>query len=281
MTGYSKCLTCTHDKRLEAERMYMQGQSIAHISRTFGIPYDSVSHHMSEHLSRQLVQHFRKQSSMESVNMMSKFTVLIQDIQDQIDRFKIAGKDALTLKATDTLIRLYSVMCQFASVFYQQQGAEHEQERLKDDEQREQKFSEDLQVLSDDELSVLEQLQQKVELQDPDMKIKLDHFEEFHPPAPRLQRMKAKKGCNDIAEGEITQQNEDKQANSRDKDVEPDTDSKPHKETIEEFNKRIEASEPGQKHMYRNGRIIPNGTEKLFAHRVKGDVIIHTLQDRK
>ena len=124
-----KCLVCTHNNRLDAERLYLRGESISKISLEFGISPDSVRNHMLNHLSRQMTQAFKKKSAMEAFDMMNEFTTLMADIKQQIETFKKKGKDSLSIKATDTLIRLYQTMAQFASVFYQIEANEKQQDK--------------------------------------------------------------------------------------------------------------------------------------------------------
>jgi len=150
----------------------MQGKSMASIARKYNVTYESVSNHMKNHVSRQMVQAFRKKQSMESMDMMNEFTTLIQDIKDQIEEFKTDRKHGLTLKATDTLIKLYQVMCNFASVYYQQQAEESSQNReeiiQEYEQQQDERIKQSMEVLTNNELRIYEAIAMKGHTHDAD-----------------------------------------------------------------------------------------------------------------
>ena len=117
-----KCPICSSINKLDIEKQYLQGISIAKLAKDYNVSYHSLYEHCKSHISRQLLQSWKKKDAMQSLNLMDEFGTLIQGVKQMIEDFKSGKKHGLTLKAIDTLIRLYGVMCQFASVFYQSQA---------------------------------------------------------------------------------------------------------------------------------------------------------------
>ncbi|MCK4346958.1 MAG: hypothetical protein KAX05_16870 [Bacteroidales bacterium] len=111
------------------EKKYLQGIPISKIAKEYGVAYHSLYEHCQSHISRQLIQSCKKQDAIQSMDLMGEFARLIADIKNMIDQFKDKKQHGLTLKAVDTLIRLYSTMAQFASVFYQVQADDHANNR--------------------------------------------------------------------------------------------------------------------------------------------------------
>jgi hypothetical protein len=173
MTGFSKCLICTHDKRLEYERMYCQGKSIAHISRISGVGYDSVSNHMKEHLSRQLVQAWQKKEAMASMDILGEIESLISRTKSILDTAEQKGRYGLALSAIGEARQGYELLCKIAVALHETRRDELSMNRAVIEQEIEQetnaRIGEMLEVLNDNEVSLLHALNVKMISRDADL----------------------------------------------------------------------------------------------------------------
>ena len=75
------CKVCNHPQRLKIDREIVQGKSLAGISKRYGVPWNSLDSHKSNHLSRQLVQAYEKK---ELVVLIELENVVIQKVHKVI-----------------------------------------------------------------------------------------------------------------------------------------------------------------------------------------------------
>lgn len=168
-----KCQICCHPMKYQIEKDVMAGLSYQKIGIKYEVGWQSVRGHWISHQNKRMVAAVKKQEMIQDLNMMQEFTALMADIKEQIQKFKDKGKDALSIKATDTLIRLYSTMAQFASVFYQSQVDQNKDEHDEQTALENEEFAESLKILTLDELRIYKQLVDKLLKQDKGIKIAL------------------------------------------------------------------------------------------------------------
>lgn len=157
-----KCQICTHDMRYEIDRAILAGQTQSRISQNYGVTVDAVRNHAANHLSTRMVKAFKTKEALTDLNMMQEFTTLIADIKSQINKLKKSGKDGLTIAATNTLIKLYGVMSQFAAVFFTAQANEANADNA-DNEAKEIELSQQqLSMLTLQELLFLQKIAKKI-----------------------------------------------------------------------------------------------------------------------
>jgi DNA-binding transcriptional MerR regulator len=113
-----------------------------------------------------MLKAYQKKEVMNDFNMMKEFTTLIADIKDQIERLKAKKSEGLTIAATNTLIKLYSVMCQFASVFYNNQDGNIQEKLEEQAQQEEEELQNRISILTFEELKLFQALVYKIEIQD-------------------------------------------------------------------------------------------------------------------
>jgi uncharacterized membrane protein YheB (UPF0754 family) len=175
-----KCKVCTHPDKKSIEQAILAGTPHLKISKSYDVPNLSVRNHAMHHLPERMVKAFQKREAMESLDMMNEFTTLMRDIKQQIEDFKGKGKDALTLRATETLIKLYQTMCQFASVYFQNQSETRKLANEQSEHEDREAFEKSLQVLSLEELQLLQALNEKLETQDTKLTV-IPRITDFEP----------------------------------------------------------------------------------------------------
>ena len=152
------------------------------------------------------------------MDLMTEFTDLMSSIKEMIARFKTDGKDALSLRAMDTLIRLYSVMSQFAAVYFENQRASNEQQKEIEAEEEIKQAAKMLQVLNDQELEMFHKLQDKMLKGDPSIIVIPENqdWEKLTRKKP-LTRTNPQRLGNSTSPEEKTQETEEKPPTSEDK----------------------------------------------------------------
>lgn len=176
-----KCSICQNPNKLDIDKDIMRIDNLSEIARKWGVGRDAVERHKRDgHISRQLVTAFKKQEAIQSLNMMSEFQQLMADIKLQIENFKQTKQHGLTLKATDTLIKLYQVMAQFASAYYQSQvqssSLDREKIEYEINQEHEQHVKDSYSVLSDIELSILSAITMRTVCGDETYEVFPDHY---------------------------------------------------------------------------------------------------------
>jgi len=146
-----RCTICQHRNVLQINKEILAGETWTKIAKTYGVNFQAVRNHAKKHLPKRMVKAFEKKEMAEDLDMMNEFTTLIADIKEQVEIFKREGKDALTIKGIDVLIRLYQTMAQYASAYYQKQAMDNEAERAREQQEQEHWRAENIKVLSQDE----------------------------------------------------------------------------------------------------------------------------------
>lgn len=204
------CLTCSSSNRLQAERLYVQGKSIAEISRTFGLPYDSVWTHMNEHLSRQLIQAARKKQVIEGTTIINEVEELIKRTKVILDRAEESEKYDIAVRAIAEARSGYELLLKIAVALHDARRDELEQQRLGqeyiDREAREEALEEAMKVLTKSECDMYFKLNMKMLKQDTSMIVVPDQDIKIKENSV-LKRSKPPKMENYITKEEITPEN--------------------------------------------------------------------------
>lgn len=162
------CHCCTNSQRLLIDRQLVEGVSIAQVSRSFGIPYNSVFNHKS-HISRQLTQVLARQETIHNFNLLEKIDQIILRAEDLFQRNYDKGRDGLALKALAESRNTVELLAKISFQLEQTRQAELELARIQSGEvtiELQDDFQSKLSVLNSAELQVLVQLQEKLETGD-------------------------------------------------------------------------------------------------------------------
>lgn len=157
-----KCTICSHPNKHEIEQAILTGQAQTRIALNYGVGVDAVRYHSQHHLSQRMVKAFKTKEALTDLNMATEFSTLIADIKEQITKLKKKGADGLTIAATNTLIKLYGVMCQFAAVYYQQQSNENQESNEAHEAKEIEITKEQLSMLTLAELKFLQRIAEKI-----------------------------------------------------------------------------------------------------------------------
>jgi hypothetical protein len=256
------CTICsTEISRLPLEKAFLQGKTIASLSREFNVSEDIIRHHCSNHLSRQLAKAWSTKELNNSVDMLSILDDLILKAKDIFDRNYKKGADVTALKALDSQRNTIELLCKVAAYMHESKLMELDQMKQQDTHERDEQIQQDLGVLTIEELKMLEAISLKIEKQDSSIIIIPDQIDSWNKKQvvkttrSKFVRTRSKPSVP------LSEDNEDLSGV-----IEADEHVLPEDETIEQYNSRIEAKEPGP-HGYESGIIIPNGERDPYGNR--------------
>jgi len=264
-----KCSICLHPKVLEINKALVQGKGFQMIANTFGSDWQSVRRHSQSHLPKALVKAYEKRSVMDAASILDGMTEGIHELKQMLDDSKEKKTPYLSVAVIREIRGYYEALVRTAALFASNTKEEWQTEQEQQEQDAQDNFREGLKVLSFEELSVLQRIQDKITKQDRKIIIfpdkKNDNFQ-YH----NEQQFLAIETPNEVIYPD--------RENSGLKRGKPPhkTIIEPIQETVSEYNARIEAEEYGQ-HLYRNGRIISNkGGDGLFPGECK-NVITHYM----
>ena len=114
-----KCITCSHPKRLEAERAYLQGVAVTKIAGDLGLNEGTVRFHMTNHLSRQLVKAFEQRELSTSMDMLGEIDQIIRQAKDIFNRNYRKGADVTALKALSEQRSTLELLCKISAFMHE------------------------------------------------------------------------------------------------------------------------------------------------------------------
>ena len=118
------CSICTHPAKLEIDRAILSGQSKSQISRTFGVPYDSVHNHANNHLSRQMLKSHEMRELAESKTLAEEFNNLIARTKAILDKAEAKELHMVSLRAISELRASFAFMVSTAFLLKQDEREE-------------------------------------------------------------------------------------------------------------------------------------------------------------
>lgn len=122
------CKVCAlgTDTARQLEKEYLDGASKMSLSRKYKVGYDSVIWHLERHLTKKVVRVFEEKQLAKDFDMMQEFMSLITELKEQRQIYQRKNHQRLVMKATDTLIRIYQVMGQYAVAYEQSKATQNE-----------------------------------------------------------------------------------------------------------------------------------------------------------
>jgi hypothetical protein len=160
------CIICNHRKRLEIDRELVTGKSKASIARQFNVSHDSLLHHESTHLSRQLVQAYEKKEALESLNLLERIDTLLHRAELIFQRNYDQKRDRTALKALSEQRNTIELLSKIAFALHQAKADELQNNRNLWESEQLQSQEQQLSILNDAELEMLEKLTAKISEQD-------------------------------------------------------------------------------------------------------------------
>lgn len=156
------CHICNHPDRLEIDRQLVKGISHSKIVREFEVPYDSLRYHSLNHLSRQLIKSQEMQEAIQSGGLVAEIESLLARSKNILDKAEAKGQMNLALNAIKETRGTLDLLARIAATLHQIRAQELQQQQSENDEQREIYDKEQVARLTDDELSMLIALGEKL-----------------------------------------------------------------------------------------------------------------------
>jgi hypothetical protein len=128
-----QCLICQSPRRLEIDRMLVDGKNCTDVAHTSGYSRNSVENHKIRHLSRQLVQAYEKKSITEGMDLLIRIDHILSRAEKIFIRNYNQHQDMVALKAlaetrnTIDLLARISLLMHEAKVM-ELQGSQKQQE---------------------------------------------------------------------------------------------------------------------------------------------------------
>jgi hypothetical protein len=166
------CHCCNLPKRLELDRLIVEGKNLSKLSKEFGVPYHSIYAHAQHHITRQLATVMEKKAFLEGDALLETIQSIITRADDIFTRNYKKEKDITALKALAEIRSTIQLLSNIASQLHSARIAELQLAKDNGEgkqEQYEREFAEKLVILSTEELKVFIRLQNKVLHQNADI----------------------------------------------------------------------------------------------------------------
>lgn len=160
------CATCNHPKRIEIDRALIQGLAVSNLSREYGVSANSLHYHKQNHLSRQLVTALEQKQLTEDFNLLQRIDDILSKAQDIFNRNYAKKRDGMALKALKEQRSIIELLAKISFALHEAKRLENEHLTEQQEEEQNQQYMDDLQILTMDELLMFQKLTQKIESQD-------------------------------------------------------------------------------------------------------------------
>ena len=177
----NSCRICNDPRRLEADRLIVQGVAIARIAQDLGLPYYSLYTHSREHVARQLVTAVRQKESLENFQLLNRINTIVDRCEALFTSNLEKGRDLLALKALSEQRATFELIARIAATLVAAQQNEAELIRLQNNEvtaEDHEVYQKSLKCLTLEELKLLHALQNKVAEQDSTINVIADFLAE-------------------------------------------------------------------------------------------------------
>lgn len=165
------CSICDHPKRLIIDKALIGGRALAAISREFNISTDALRSHRNKHLSKRLITLTQQREMAGNLDIQHEMESLITRVKAIVDYAEEHKQHQVFLKAAAELRGSFELLLKIAVALNDASRQDGEQAEILNEEKERQEFAKKLQILSVDELILLEQLQQKIDTQDRKIRI--------------------------------------------------------------------------------------------------------------
>lgn len=166
------CHCCNLPKRLELDRLIVEGKNLSKLSKEFGVPYWSIYSHSKYHITRQLATIMEKKLVIEGSELMETITKIITRAERIFRRNYKAGNDLLALKSLDSQRNTIQLLSNISAQVSAAKTAELQLAKDNGEDkqaQREREYAEKIVILSTEELIVYQRLVNKLTNQNGDI----------------------------------------------------------------------------------------------------------------
>jgi len=158
-----KSLILSHPSRLQMERAYLHGKSIASIAREHSVSEESLRNHLQNNLSRQLVKAYEQKEMNNSMNILGEIDDIIKHANVIFRRNFDKGADLTALKALDSQRSTLELLCKISAYMHQTKLLELQEQQENDRGDESLLLSEKLKVLTTPELEMFLAIQKKID----------------------------------------------------------------------------------------------------------------------
>jgi len=151
------------------EREYIQGKPIYGISRKYGVGVDSLTNHLKNHTSRQLVQAWRRKQEAENLDLFSEMDLLVERTKVILSRAEKKQHDVTALRAIGELRGTYELMLRIAVALHDTRREELYAEQQRTSQEDNEEFGRKLSILNEEERRVFRMLYMKIQFQKPEL----------------------------------------------------------------------------------------------------------------
>lgn len=166
------CTICKNAKRLEIDRLIVEGRGLTDIAKEFDVSYQSLWNHSQNHVTRQLAQAWDKIQLQQDFDLLGRIDKIISRCEDIFTRNYEAGHDITALKALTEQRSTVELIAKISYNLHQAKIAELQLIKEKSGEtegQLKEEFQKMLTVLSIEELNVYQRIQNKLLHQNTDI----------------------------------------------------------------------------------------------------------------
>jgi len=161
------CEICTHTKRLQIDRDVVSGRNLTQTAKKYAVSYQSLYNHARNHISRQLVQAYKKKEMDHNLDLLQRIDQIVARAEDIFHRNYEAGRDVTALKALSEQRQTFELLAKISYALHEAKLYELEQKREDDQTEAKKEFTSMLQILNTAELEMFEKLQDKMIKADP------------------------------------------------------------------------------------------------------------------
>jgi len=159
------CTICTHPNRKEIDEMIVKGESNRRITTKYGVTESSIRRHKAKHLPSSLTKQFEEMRENDSFDIMAKIDFLIKETEDIYTVSRNGGKDLLALKSLDSLRNHFQLLINISAQLHANRVLELELLKARNgetDEEGKRELERKLKIPSDEELTVLLRITNKI-----------------------------------------------------------------------------------------------------------------------
>ena len=149
------CLICNHPKRIEIDRLLVQGKSKTKIALEFDVPTYSLDYHKEHHVSRQMAQRMDRKEALDAVGLMDELQEIVADTKLIFKRNYAkdsASGDTTALRALDSRRATFDTILKACQLYHEAKLLELETSQDRFEQEAKAEYAEKLKLLTTPEL---------------------------------------------------------------------------------------------------------------------------------
>ena len=159
------CRICTHPNLKEINERIVKGESLRIIANQFELTQSSLFRHSKKCIPQHLTKAFEEIAEKDNFDIMTKIDFLIKETEDIYTVSRSGGKDLLALKSLDSLRNHFQLLINISAQLHANRVLELELLKARNgesDEEGKRELERKLKIPSDEELTVLLRITNKI-----------------------------------------------------------------------------------------------------------------------